>query len=208
MKMDRVYQDIKEQIIYGKIKPGTILTVDELAQQFKVSKTPVRDSLNAIKLEGLIEVIPYKGYRVTHIDVKTMQDLLQMRLILEGAAAESAAKHITPFWAKRLVELASPEIHSESQETFNIQYIRINYEFHTAIAQVSNQYLSQSIGNVLNLLQRVFVTELATGDLAEMNQTHLHLVELIRQGEGEAARKLVLIQLEASKNRILHNLWG
>jgi DNA-binding GntR family transcriptional regulator len=203
MKSEVVYKEIKEQIIYGKIKPGTVLTVSDLAQQFNVSKTPVRDSLNLIIKEGLVEVLPYKGYLVTRLDVKTMQDLFQMRVILEGAAAELAAKNVTPLWAKKLDELATVDIQEDSLEGYNIRYIQANFDFHTAIAQVSNNdFLRQSIGTVLNLLQRVLYIELIIGDQAEMRFTHLELADLISRGEADHARQLVTTQLEASKKRM------
>lgn len=201
-----IYLKIKELIVYDELKPGAMITVGELAEKFKVSNTPIRDSLNALKYEGLIEVLPHKGYFVTRVDLKDLQELFQMRIILEGAAVELATKNINSSWINILTDLANADITSENNET-KLEFMKINYNFHTAVAQVAgNQYLYKSIANVLDRLQRVLYADLVSGDPSTMQKEHLEVIQCIAKGDAYKARDLMVLQIEASKNRIFNSI--
>ncbi|SFG84796.1 DNA-binding transcriptional regulator, GntR family [Desulfotomaculum arcticum] len=196
-----VYQQLKDLIIYNKLLPGDIITAGEMAERFNVSKTPVRDSLNALKHEGLVELLPQKGFLVSRVDVKDLSDLFQMRIILEGAAAEMAAKNISAEWLNSLIRL-SRECQDNQENTY--AFMRINYDFHMTIARgAENQYLYKFLSIVLNQLQRVLYSDLITGDPSDMYREHQELVQCIQNRDGNNARKAVITQIEASRNRII-----
>ncbi|MHB1651284.1 MAG: GntR family transcriptional regulator [Desulfitobacteriaceae bacterium] len=200
---EEVYQKIKDAIIYGKLAPGDILTVGELAEKFKVSKTPVRESLNALKHEGLIEVLPYKGYLVARVDVKVLLDLFQIRLILETAAAEIVGNGVGLEWIEKLTELAITPVNKNDPD-YTVLFMKTNYNFHTAIAKASgNQYLYKYVSNTLNLLQRVLYSDLLIHDSTLLEREHLELVNYIRGKDSAGVRKSIVSQIEASKNRVL-----
>lgn len=199
-----VYGKLKELIIYNKIQPGDIITVGEMAERFNVSKTPVRDSLNALKHEGLIEVLPYKGYFVSRVDIKILLDLFQMRTILEGAAAELAAKNATAEIIEGLTALAYKDLTSQEN---TVSFMQTNFNFHMAIAAASgNQYLCKSLSNVLEQLQRVLYTDLISGDPEQMQKEHQELVQCIINQDHNEAKRLVNTQIEATRKRILKNI--
>lgn len=199
-----VYGKLKELIIYNKIQPGDIITVGEMAGRFNVSKTPVRDSLNALKHEGLIEVLPYKGYFVSRVDIKILLDLFQMRTILEGAAAELAAKNATAEIIEGLTALAYKDLTSQEN---TVSFMQTNFNFHMAIAAASgNQYLCKSLSNVLEQLQRVLYTDLISGDPEQMQKEHQELVQCIINQDHNEAKRLVNTQIEATRKRILKNI--
>lgn len=207
MKMNQVYQKIKEMILYGELKPGEIITVGNLAEVFNVSKTPVRDSLNTLKHEGLIEVLPYKGYMVSRVDAKDLLDLFEMRIILEGSATEMATQHANSKAYDELMALAQIEVMESGNECVAVQFQRVNFNFHTAIAKLSgNHYLYDSVCNVLNHLQRVLYRDLLTGDPVTMSQEHIELVQCIQSGDSENAKRLAVQQIEMTKQRVLGSL--
>nr|WP_315988152.1 GntR family transcriptional regulator [Desulforamulus aquiferis] len=196
-----VYQKIKDLIIYNGLLPGEIITVGEMAERFNVSKTPIRDSLNTLKHEGLVEVLPYKGFLVRRVDVKELLDLFQLRIILEGSGAELAAKNILPQQLEQLKDLASrcKESHENSHSL-----MRLNYDFHMAIAKGSgNQYIYSFLSNVLNQLQRVLYADLTAGNRSDMHVEHEDIIGFIQTGDGENARKALVSQIEATRNRIM-----
>src|SRR5436190_1701331 len=92
---DRVYAEIKEDILTGVLAPGQLLQEGQLAQRFKTSKTPVREALARLVQEDLLEAFPRVGYVVTDCTVEDAQAVLDFRAILEGAAIELAARYIT-----------------------------------------------------------------------------------------------------------------
>lgn len=197
-----VYGKLKSLIIYNKIMPGDVITVGELAERFNVSKTPVRDSLNTLMHEGLVEVLPYKGYLISRVDIKILLDLFQMREILEGASAELAALNATQDMIDRLLELANKNITVQ-----RIPFMQTNFNFHMAIAKASgNQYLCKCLSNVLEQLQRVLYSDLITGDPQLMQREHQELVQCIIKKDSQEAKSLITTQIEATRRRILKNI--
>src|SRR5688500_16695365 len=85
---DDIYARIKEAVLSCEIAPGAGMREQELAAQFGVSKSPVRDALHRLQSEGLIEVLPRKGYRVKVISLEDALELYEMRIILECACTE------------------------------------------------------------------------------------------------------------------------
>ena len=86
---NRIVDALREEILTNRLKPGTVLLERECASRFGVSKTPVREALSLLVHEGLVELLPRKGYLVSSITVRDAQDDFELRVILEGAAAES-----------------------------------------------------------------------------------------------------------------------
>jgi len=81
-----IYKKIRTDIITGKKKPGDRLSVDQLKEEFGTSVTPVRDALQMLSQEDLIVIKPRSGYFITRITLKELNDMLDMREILEQAA--------------------------------------------------------------------------------------------------------------------------
>ncbi|MDB4866186.1 MAG: transcriptional regulator [Cohnella sp.] len=201
MKSDNVYQNIKDLIVSGTLKPGHMISVSELAEQFGVSVTPVRDSLNALKHEELVEILPHKGYFVSQVDLKELQHLFQMRMILETASVEIASRSATPRQIEQLYELANKDCEGPDSP---IHFMKDNYSFHVTIAEASgNPYLTKSLSNVLNQMQRVLYNDLFRGNRETMKFEHLELVDLIRAGDPVKAREAIVMQIEGTKKRIL-----
>src|SRR5512135_1314271 len=86
---------LRNEILSGRVKPGSILNERELAKQLGVSKTPVRESLTVLDHEGLVRTLPRKGYLVSGYTVQDVHNFFDLRMILESAAVELAVSRIT-----------------------------------------------------------------------------------------------------------------
>ena len=91
----RVFAQIRENILSGKYKDGMELREIALGEELGVSRTPVREALRQLELEGLVKIIPNKGACVTSINAKDIKDIYKMRSMLEGLCARWATEHIT-----------------------------------------------------------------------------------------------------------------
>ena len=91
----KVYDRIREDILNGVYKEHEELKEATLGEKMGVSRTPVREALRQLELEGLVEIIPNKGARVTGITKKDMDDIYQIRYLLEGLSARWATEHVT-----------------------------------------------------------------------------------------------------------------
>lgn len=91
-----VYATLKDDIIRARYRPDDVLIEAELAERFECSKTPVREALQLLVNDGVINVIPRKGYVVRHLGVQDVRDVFEVRIALESNMAASAARHVEP----------------------------------------------------------------------------------------------------------------
>ena len=96
LQLERVYQEIKWRIVYGRYVPGFVLSEGMLARVHRASRTPVRDALSRLDEEGYVERVPRRGYLVARLTMATIAQTFEVRQALEvtaaGLAAEAAAR--------------------------------------------------------------------------------------------------------------------
>lgn len=92
---DVVFQTLRQAILHGELKPGERLMEIHLAQKLGVSRTPVREAIRKLELEGLVLMIPRKGAVVAEITMTDLEDVLEVRMALEELAVKSACRKIT-----------------------------------------------------------------------------------------------------------------
>ncbi len=102
---ERVYNDLKSKIIFGRYAPGMVLSEKEICNGLKISRTPYREALLRLELEGLVLIKPKVGVVVTHIDLHALKDVFELRTILEGVAAQLAFKRVQPHDLNALKEI-------------------------------------------------------------------------------------------------------
>lgn len=85
---DVVFENLREAILEGKLKPGQRLMEVQLAEQLGVSRTPVREAIRKLELEGLVVMLPRKGAYVANMSLKDIMDVLEVRASLEGLAKD------------------------------------------------------------------------------------------------------------------------
>ena len=99
---DVVFNTLRQAILRGEMEPGERLMEIQLADKLGVSRTPIREAIRKLELEGLVIMIPRKGAEVAHITEKDMRDVLEVRAALEELAATLACRNVTP---ERIEEL-------------------------------------------------------------------------------------------------------
>ena len=92
---DVVFQTLRQAILRGELQPGERLMEIHLAQKLGVSRTPVREAIRKLELEGLVLMIPRKGAIVAEITVSDLEDVLEVRMALEELAVKHACRHVT-----------------------------------------------------------------------------------------------------------------
>ncbi len=203
-RAESVYQYLKEKIIYDEYPPGTFLREGELAAELEVSKTPVREALSALKYEGLVEVIPYKGYIVSQLSFQELKDLFEFRIILETAAVEMAMQNITKSQLEHLKELAVRRFDVDSEEARK-DFMKINADFHCYLGEISgNKQLAYHLKNTIQKLQRGLFQALRESSLKKMTEEHLELVNAIESRNESTGKDIIAKHARDSHLNILN----
>jgi len=134
---DSVYHILRQHIIHQTFAPGQRLQVDELAQQFGVSRTPVKDALMLLAAEGLIRISPRRATYVAELSVEEILETYEVRLALELAAGERLIENVTPELLAALEE-ACQAVEVAAQTTDNVEgHLQKNFDFHELFVRSS-----------------------------------------------------------------------
>lgn len=201
---DQAYRLLRHRIITGQMPPGLEMSELELADQLNVSKTPVREALARLVVEGFVEAFPRRGYRVTQVTVKDMNDLFAIRAMLEGTAGRLAAQNMSESDFTKLDALADVVYvvgESVSVETF----IKANEDFHSAIAKASgNPRLYALVMSHLEECARFFYMGARVRDVnPETNNDHHRIVEVLRQRDPDKAQAIMVEHNENTRRGLL-----
>lgn len=126
---------LREAILRGHLKPGQHLDQNEIAEALNVSRSPVRDALRTLAVEGLVEVYPHRGAVVAELSTDELEEIYFIRGVLEGMAARLAAPSMDD---ARIATLQT--ILEEMEATSDLdRWIELNHRFHHTIYQAANR---------------------------------------------------------------------
>lgn len=190
---ESVYAMLRKEILTCALAPGTEISEAELADRFKMSKTPVREALANLRAEGLVHSFPRRGYQIVPVTFGDMNELFDLRTILEAGAAELACKRITEPEIENLRKLA--DIAYDQSEPPSLEnFIKANRDFHFAIARASgNERLFQLLAKQIDELERFFYLGARLRDVSTETQAdHRQIVEVLSKRDPEAARDIMI----------------
>lgn len=203
----KLYERLKRDIVQCVFKPGEVLHEGELAAKYKVSKTPVRDALNRLQHGGYVKAEPRRGYTVSPITLKDVQDVYQLRLMVEPPAAAIAAERIEEEQLRKLKELAAIKYKFEDPTSYRA-FLSANGKFHTEVARASgNERIAELVQRLLEEMERIFHLGLTIKDSSEeMMREHEDLVQTLVAGDSEKAQTLMSEQIMTSRRRVIEAL--
>lgn len=196
----QIYGQLRKQILTCEIAPGQVISEPELASRFKVSKTPVREALATLRTEGFVRSFPRRGYEVTQVTLVDVDELLDVRILLEAAAAELACERITQMELSKLQRLAQVSYDRKRSQSLR-RFVGANRQFHMIIAAASgNGRLRDLLARQLDVLERAFYLGARLRDIsAEMDNEHRRIVATLRRRDRIAAREIVIEHNEATR---------
>jgi GntR family transcriptional regulator, rspAB operon transcriptional repressor len=199
----RLYTELRRSIILGRRSPGERLDIGHIANWYQTSVTPVRDALHMLNQEGLVTIKPRSGYYVTRITLKELNDMLDLRKILELASIEKAVHRITD---EQIFVLKN--VHAgysgDDDESYD-RYTDENRRFHYLLAQASgNIELAETLGHLLDRLARFMV--LRRGGKSQ-EATHANIISALESRSVDSARQSLLDDIDSSRNDILDRVF-
>ncbi len=200
----KVYAALRRDILSCQIGPGQDISEGELAARFKLSKTPVREALSKLRSEGLVKSFPRRGYQVAPVTFQDMNELFEVRNMLEGRATELASQKITEEGVQQLSKLA--EIMYDPSEALSIRrFVQANRDFHEIIASFcGNVRLQSMVMQVLDELQRFFHLGAQLRDIGtETTDYHHQIVAALKAGDAALSRQVMIAHNDASRQGLM-----
>ena len=201
---DIVFETLREAIINQTLKPGERLMEIQLADEMGVSRTPVREAIRKLELEGLVVMVPRKGAYVAGISMKDIHEVYELRSALEALAASLAAVRITD---EELEEMERQMVREAKEtEENNLQgIVSIDTTFHDLLYQAAhNQRLVQFINILQEQLQRFRAATLSRpGRSKYALEEHKNIVEALANKDAKLAAKLATEHIENAENAMI-----
>jgi len=208
---DRAHRRIEDMIVTGALPPGAMISENGLREQLNVGRTPIREALQRLRLEGFVDIHPSRGVQVTAVDFLKQLELLELRRFLEDLAVQLAAERATPAERSHMRELAEAVMEAASLDEEH--YLEVNRRIHEAIAVAcKNQFIERTIRYVYSLSRRFWHAYIKDADsYKEGARMHAQTLRAIADRDGNqaavSARKL-LDFLESLSRRAIEEKFG
>ncbi len=199
---DSIYQSIRNAILLGEFQPGQELREQTLAERYHVSRAPVRDSLLRLELENLVTVRPRQGYLVNPISISNVEDIIDLRSLIEPACAAAAAQADDDTVVRALDRFRG----FADQDFEEARYVEYNKSFHLSVADLSNNKrvaavaldLIQQFKRVVRVVVSSFNPEAVRRDCAE----HEAIIDAIQAHDADRAFRLAHEHAKAARERL------
>lgn len=203
---DVVFENLRTAILEGNLKAGQRLMEVQLAEQLGVSRTPIREAIRKLELEGLVVMLPRKGAYVANMSFKDLIDVLEIRSSLEGLAASLAAERLREEDIAELERVAK-EFETSVRETDIDNVLKKDVEFHEKIfLMANNKKLYQLITSLWEQVHRFRVTYVSNYDASlSLVDEHNRILEAIKSGDCELAKKYATEHIELAEQFFMEN---
>lgn len=199
-----VCETLREAIRKGVLQPGERLMEIQLAEELGVSRTPVREAIRKLELEGYVVMMPRRGTYVASLSIRDINEVFEIRTSLDSLASGLAAERITAEELERLERLLV-SIGEYIDQNDMEKIVETDTEFHDLLYQASRN--ARLVGIIFNLRDQLTrfrtISMRYPGRLQETLEEHRRLVEAIAQGDVELAQRAAEKHMERSEHTLL-----
>jgi len=203
----RIFEKIREDIVNGRYRSGESLVEGKLAEEFGVSRTPVREAIRQLEIEGFVRSIPNRGVLVEGITGREVREIFTIRRLIEGLAARWAAERATQEDIDRLDEVvALMEFYTLRNNAD--QVTRLDTSFHSLLIEASgSRPLKNTLGGLMLHIQRARVASLRVpGRLDRSLEEHKDIFQAIKDRQPDLAESLTTMHVANAQENLLNML--
>jgi DNA-binding GntR family transcriptional regulator len=196
-----IYQSIRDDITYGRLSPGERILENQLAEQFKASRSPIREALRQLEAEGLITFDTRKGISISKLSVKEVEEIYNLRCLLESHAARITAEKVTEEQLGYLKDLHSKLKRAAANSDLK-SWIQNNILFHDFFSEnCENSNLHRIL---TSLKRRVYLYHYIIinipGNFKAYIDHHQEILRACEKKDGRLAEKYMKIHIDKVKN--------
>jgi DNA-binding GntR family transcriptional regulator len=200
---DEVAAQLRERIFAGELMPGTFLDEVRLAEQMKISRTPLREALKVLSVEGLVRHEPRRGCFVNEVTEQDLDEIFPVIALLEGRCAFEAAQHASDADLAALEELHQNLARHARARRIN-EYYATNFAIHEAIITLAgNRWLAGVIGDLRKIVKLARLQQLhAPGRLDQSLSEHLAVFAALKARDPEGAEAAMRTHLTRQREAL------
>jgi DNA-binding GntR family transcriptional regulator len=204
---DQAYWNIKKDILTCQLEAGSQVVQAQLVERYQMGITPIREALKRIEQEGFLQSIPRYGYVISPITIADVQNIYELRLILEKPSVRLAINRAPGNVLEQIAESANFTYQYGNSESY-LNFLNMNTDFHVSIARASeNKKLADMIARTLDEMTRIFNLGLDLRDSGdEMRHEHMLLANALLKRDAEAAEQILHDQIIRSQQRVIEKL--
>lgn len=204
---EQAYWKIKRDILTCELEAGAQIVQSQLVERYQMGITPIREALKRIEQEGYLQSIPRYGYVISPITIADVQNIYELRLILEKPSVQLAITRASDSTLEKIRESADFTYHYRDRESY-LKFLSMNTAFHVSIAQASeNKKLADMIARTLDEMTRIFNLGLDLRDSGdEMRREHILLANALLKRDAELAEQILHDQITRSQERVIERL--
>lgn len=197
---DIVREALRDAILDGEVSSGARLREEELARQFGVSRTPIREALQQLSADGFVEVSPHQGAVVSQLTVEDILAIYVVREALEGVSARLAARRATPEQCASLLALVE-EMESTADTASPSGMATLNLRFHAELRRAAgNRHLDRFLSQIEHAVRRFGQTTYAyPGRTSASLAEHRALIEAVIARDPERAEALAIQHMRTAR---------
>ena len=204
---DVVFNTLRRAILTGQLKPGERLMEVHLANKLGVSRTPIREAIRKLELEGLVIMIPRRGAEVARITEKSLKDVLEVRRALDALSVELACDRITEEDMKRLLQ-ACQDFEKAAKGKDASVIAKADVALHDIIVEATgNQRRAQLVNNLSEQMYRyrfVYIKEESKHDM--LVAEHREIYESIASRDKERAARAAKLHIDNQEKSIIRQI--
>lgn len=206
----RVFKSIERDILSGKYSPGETLVETKLSAALGVSRTPIREAMLQLELEGLIKTIPNKGTVVVGFSRRDIEDIYMIRAEIDGLAAKWAAVNATDAEIKMIGDIVALYEFYINRGGDLEKLVSLDNQFHEAVYSASHsRVINHTLPSLHRYLSKARECSLQSGDRAKVVlEEHKRIFEEISVRRGQEAEVAAIEHINNGKNNFLQNMQG
>jgi DNA-binding GntR family transcriptional regulator len=188
---EKAYQLIKQKVITLELQPSAVIDEQVLMQELDLGRTPIREALQRLDSEGLVNIVPRRGTFVSDISITDLQAIFELRTVLEGFCARLAAQRITDEQIEKMESVLRDleEVHSGDRRAL----MSLDQRFHSLLYAASdNELLAATLDRLYDLSLRLWhlVLNHLEGVRHSIEQNE-RVIDALREGDGARAEALM-----------------
>ncbi len=202
---DKIASILRNEIIKGNIKPGQKLLEKELCEQLGVSRTPLREAIRNLEVEGLIESIPNKGSRVRTMTIQDIKNVYELRIELEALATKKSVPYLIKEDLDSLFSIQEMLKTATKKATWG-EVSELNKKFHNIlVSKGDNNLLLSTIDQLHKVSVVISVSNFSIpGRSWNVIDEHSKVIEAVKEKDAELASILMRNHLEAARDSLLN----